>query len=218
MIASAAMFLLAGGLLGGLFYQQQQAQSDQARHIQQVVEFNESLEPTNAEVAGRITQFRRLRDKWRPWALQHKEELSRMLNAQLNDQDALMAVYNAIPADPHAVGITPEDMRSGAVRLGWQSGAKLWRNLKFRDPQAQERNNKDMRELEAQMQQDFATLRDIKISTSSNTGRLQTVFWASGRITEHKMIDNPKHGRGQPALVEAPPEEIELPYDFLKKD
>lgn len=216
-LAAGVMLLLACGIFGSLFYLQRQATLSKSVAQQRTAAEQAALEPTSAEVTKRIAHLRELREKWRPWALKHKEELKRMLNAQPHDQAALAAVYNALPARPTIVdaGFTSTELRSGPVRLGWQPGAKLWAKAKISDPKRQKQNAEDIRGLAEEMQQNFAAIRDIKLSSSMNPGRAQTVFWASGRITENQRIDNPTHGPGQPALVQATPQEIEPPYDFL---
>ena len=217
--AAVAMLLLACGVFGSLFYLQNRAAAPGedaivARYAAEQV----ALEPVSAEVAKRVEHIRQMRAKWRPWALEHKQELKRMLAARPNDQSAMMAVYDAVPANPTVAeaGFSEADFKSGPVRLGWQPTAKLWAKANISDPNQQKQNEKDIREIAQEMQKTFASMRDIKLSSSMNTGRSQTVFWASGRITENKRIDNPKHGAGQPSLIEAPPQQIEPPYDFLQ--
>lgn len=219
-IAAAVMLLLACGVFGSLFYlQRQSATSGEAAIEARVAAEKAALEPTEEISTKQIAHLNLLRDKWRPWALKHKEELKRMLRAESNDHAAFTAVYDAIPALPHVedAGFTPKELDSSSPEMmfSWQQVGKL--NKSFgTDAKAQEDYKKNQQFRAKRLQRHFATLHDIELSSSMNTGRTHVTFWATGRITRGKWIDNPNTSAGQPTQIEAPLEELQPPYDFLK--
>lgn len=217
-IAAAVVLLLSCGFFGSLFYLRRQAETNETQYEKRIAAERVALEPTDVEFAKRVQHLSMMRDKWRPWALQHKTGLKRMLTANANDRVALKVVYDAVPAiatDKDA-GFSKRELRSGPVRLTWQPGSKLWAKFKSSDFKLQKRNDEEIRNMETKVQKDFTSMRDIELSTSINTGRSRLSLWASGRITKSKWIENPNPGPGAPSLVQAPLEEIEPSYDFLK--
>lgn len=205
-IVAATMLLLTCGIFGGLFYLQRQAASDKTSHESRIAAEQAALEPTEAVSAKRVQHLKLLHEKWRPWALQHKKELKRMLNG---DHAAMMAVYDAVPAKPKVedAGFSSKELNSPVqgMNFTWQPSGKLYASAEEKSTVIAKR-----------LQKHFATLHDIELSRSMNTGRSHITFWASGRITSSTYIDNPNARAGQPSMIEAPPEEIQPPYDFLQ--
>lgn len=205
-IVAATMLLLTCGIFGGLFYLQRQAASDKTSHESRIAAEQAALEPTEAVSAKRVQHLKLLHEKWRPWALQHKKELKRMLNG---DHAAMMTVYDAVPAIPknEDAGFSGKELNSPVqgMSFSWQPFGKMFKP-----------SGEDSKAVAKILQKNFATLHDIELARSVNTGRTHITFWASGRITSSTYIDNPNARAGQPSMIEAPPEELQPPYDFLQ--
>ena len=221
-VASVAMLLLACGVFGSLFYLQRKAATSESVAEQRIAAEKAALEPTKEVAEERVARLEMLREKWRPWALKHKKELKRMLNAKASDRTVLMAVYDAIPAIPknEDAGFSGKELNSAlqGMSFSWQPGAKIYANFASSEEnqKVKSKDGEGRKFIERRLQQHFATLHDIELSGSINTGRTHVNFWASGRITRGTWIDNPNTSAGQPSLIEAPLEELQPPYDFLQ--
>ena len=222
-IPATAVLLVVGGVFGGLFSLPRRAALSNMSPEAQNEARSKALEPTKTQVEQRVAHLRKLRGKWRPWALRHQKELRRMLHSRPAAQSAFSAVYTLLPVNPTLgeAGFTSKDLNlvvPGSEGFTWQPGAKAVDFSKIKQPSGGWVSGEDARQmLTSLLQENFATRQDIQLSRSTNTGFSRTVLWVSGRITEEKEIDNPNPGPGRSAKVNAPPLEIEPPYDFLKQ-
>jgi len=215
--------------LTGEFFRLQSEKMTHATALQklevQIARYNARAELTDEQKAKRLERAKFLRGKWRVWAVAHKDELKQMINAQPDDQAAFMVVWNAIPAAPEqpSDGINSKDLNAeGDTSHGeaytWNAITKA--NVQFNEPPTaddQKRISRSQNYQTATQQEDFKQWRDVEISSSVQTGTSALNLWASGRITERKLID------GRPTLsangVKIPAEENQevVPiYDFLK--
>ena len=203
-----ALLLVAGGIGGSAFYLRHQSQATTTReaHIAEIEAFARSIEPTDPQVKQRVAQFRVLREKWKPWALQNKVQLQAMLNDKSANPATLEAVWQVTPANPDRTipNFTLRSLEKPGVKFGWQPGSRRWKP-----------DDKDKPSVDAERQRIFGEYHDIVLSSSINTGRSKTVFWASGRITQNDWVENPKQGPDDNALIQAEPKELEPPYEFL---
>lgn len=211
-LAAAFMFIVAFGIGGGLWYLQRQADAGNYS-----IESRQTPAIIQARREAAIAKARMLREQWQGWALQHQDELKRLKNATTADQAALMAVWNAIPTHCSAEngGIVGKELSSGEIPFTWQPVVK-GKAQPNNDPKLQEIEIKGQKFVADQLQKNFADYRDIALSQSMAPGTPSFTLWASGRITERRIIPNPNPGRGKPSFVEEPPKEIEPPYDFLR--
>lgn len=185
---------------------------------------NARLELTDEQKAKRLERAKFLRGRWRVWALAHKDELKRMLDAQPDGQSAFKAVWGAIPTycNPSS-GISSGDLQAdGDILHGeaftWNAISKS--NPGFREsPTADElsRLNKSQIVQTATQQADFKQLRDVVISQSVNQGTSSLCLWASGRITERRLIGGPPTSLSSSVSIPAQETQEIVPiYDFLK--
>lgn len=228
-IAATAMLLLAGGVFGGLFYLQRQATLSSMSRDRQVAQINARLEPQAGEVEQRVAHLEKLREKWRPWALQHKELLKKTLHAQPNDEAAMMALYDALPTwwsveaarkfgggSGGPLGRWDLDPPGEELDFSWQMGGKLDKLLMVRSDRAghahvaaskQKEHDQIQQKRMALLRANFKARRDVALSRSFKASRFNQYLWASGRITQTERDSN---------LNEGPHKEIEPPYDFLQ--
>jgi hypothetical protein len=162
---------------------------------------------------ARLEKVKLLREKWRPWAIKHKDLLKAMLTAKAGDKAALQAVLDTIPANPGSkgLGISRKDliptgdlraaMLAGTPAFTWQvpSNYKVPANF---DPKKREEHARMMRMVNARIFNNFAYYRDFELSTSISYSRSMLKLWASGRVTESEPP--------------GPQREIMPRFDFLK--
>lgn len=165
--------------------------------------------------ALRLAKAKMIREDVRDWAFQNKEQLRAMLASKGSDPQALKTVFKACPFTDSKV-MTKPDTKSGAVKFGW-----------LLDPQktldsGQNMNTSDRRFLEGevpkaelQLVQQFKEQSDFPIAVSASAGPVETMLWASGRITEKRWVANPNRTKGQKTVITLPDKELVPPYDFL---
>ncbi len=174
---------------------------------------------------ARLDRVKLLREKLRPWAIQHKQLLKAMLKAQHGDETALRAVIDAIPANPGSkgLGITHEDLMprrdhkaaalAGTPMFTWQASSKHKAPANL-DPKRREEYARSMRMLNARVSNNYARYRDFELSTSMGFSRSRLSLWASGRVTESEPQSRPyKNGF---TLQDGAHREILPRYDYLK--
>lgn len=223
-------FVLALCVFGGLAHQQREAvQSASAEPTAPKPKLIGVLTPD--QKAEFVEYAKMLREKWKPWAQEHKAELKRMLNASPNDEAAMLAVWDAVPINSDTVGMTPEVlMPSGnpgvGVGFGWTPLGKAKRRATTPMPRAEDADV--MRQLAGPVLpkrlREFQARRDITISTGGI--RTETQLWASGRITQcetrtadeyvQATLQARREGRRMTEDdYSTPAQEIVPPYDFL---
>lgn len=217
-IAIVLLFLSSATIFGTMFYLQARAKNYAA-----------SAAPTQTGLvavavaqkqhSAKLAQARLLRDKWRPWAMQHQQELKQMLAAQPDTPDAFKGVWGKVPAMSNAKdgGITDADLNSTQAPFSWNAVEKMVRPGR-EDRAATPGENAEYAAgrqfIQKQLNDDFVALKDVRISESIDSGPSMISLWASGRVTESTEI--PQTIVGQPAFVQGPEQEIEPVYDFLK--
>lgn len=221
-IAAAAMLLVAFSVFGSLFYLQRQAASGPQRRTQ--AEVDAMYQPSEKQLEQRMAKAKWLREKWRPWALQHKDLLKAMLKAKADDTEMLNKVWDEIPRNPIVVGIKAEDLGSFKSRAGgvaWFSWNAIGKSdSQITGAQSEQERRKTLMKAERRTKQ-FAEVRDVMLSQATLYGS-EIHVWASGRITrsvakqkivffEHKG----KRMRGT-TLTDGPHQEIVPPYEFLR--
>lgn len=216
--ASAAMFLIALAVGGGFLYRSRQAQvGDYGNSRLRMPPGMPSPELAKVQRKARLAKAEMLREKWRVWALRHKDALKRMRAAKPGDKAALAAVWNAIPGQPEAriTGFDTQDLNTGVVDASWQPGFKTVR-AKPNDPKSLEQAEEMKKSGEKGLHYYFDRERDVMLSWISDIGpSLSVHLWASGRITEQDA-DVKRDAAGKPVSAEAVQIEIAPPYDFLK--
>lgn len=214
-----AAFLLSGGVLGSISYLKTRAKAgNYAQREQAVPDMAPELQD------ARLAKVKVLRDKWKPWALQHKAGLQQMLHG---DRSARDLVWQAIPVSTIEINpssgrpgdITGDDISKGLHTFTWQPVLKT--NFTTPDPTkpklSLEGQNSETRSHTQQMlNDDFAQFPDIRLSQSRNSGAKTLSLWASGRIVEIETIHNPDKRSGQPSFKEEY-REIAPPYEFLSE-
>ncbi|HEY0073555.1 MAG TPA: hypothetical protein VGB77_05585 [Abditibacteriaceae bacterium] len=208
MIAATLMFLVAGGLLGNMFYRQRQAKLGRYARPDQV-----SPDMAVSLQKARMKRVVLLRDKWKSWAAQNKEDLSQMLDG---DKNAQSKVWAALPILPEESGtIRQDDVTGGISTFSWQPVMKS--TFTASDPAEAQRKNQEVRaHAEKLLNEGFSRHRDIPISQSRNSGAKTLSLWASGRVTETETVRNTGAGKGQPASKEVS-RELFPPYEFLSE-
>jgi len=157
-----------------------------------------------------------LRERWRPWALQHSGTLNRLLHAKGEDHAAFMQAYDALPTFPdasmHFANIDIDHHLS--TDFTWNPSLKAHSNRESSDPEQQAKKILVNKSVSEHLRQDFAQYHDIEISQSFNDGVSHIVLWASGRVTEESLVR--QYIPGQSTLVKGTPHQIVPPYDFLR--
>jgi hypothetical protein len=223
------LLVVATAAITGEFIRRRSEKSIHATQLEkieaEVARSNARLELTDEQKAKRLERAKFLRAKWRVWASAHKAELKRMLNAQPDDHAAMKAVWDAIPVhcDQRSTGFTAQDLLPTDDTLygevfTWNAIEKA--KLSFAEPPKpaeQERLSRSQSFQTAMQLENFKQLRDVEISQSVNKGKSTLSLWASGRVTERRLIG------GRPTLlssgIKIPPQETQeiVPvYDFLK--
>lgn len=214
LLTSLILFVISGSIFSVYLY----GQHEPMRATRKNTTFYDEMTPRVKEEARakRIARVKMIREHWQNWALEHKELLTQMLNAQPHDQAMLARVYNALPQDPLKPGIpgfSYADLNSNGVQFGWQPIGKIKQNIA--DPLLLAKYNASQNSIGRRMLNDFAKHRDVELSSSMDIGPTNVTLWASGRVTEMTWIDG--HVPGGPAFVEGEPQEIFPSYDFLKQ-
>ena len=230
---AVVMLLVASGIFGSLFYLQRRAQVSHNNVKQQIAARNRRSITTPEQKAEALARVKVLREKWRPWAVQHKTELQKMLRASPNDKTALASVWNVLPDGPDA-NLSAEDLVPGgdpttASAYSWGPSDKAIAQavLRDRNPDTKEVILKGMRAGEQSREDDFMAHRDVVLSTSLNTGRTHIYLWASGRVTERTRIPpeqrqdilrkvRARGGSVRETDLYGPHQEVVPPYDFLQ--
>ncbi len=182
-----------------------------------------SLDPAVRAAAqqGHTERAMVLRDRWQPWAKNHRDLLIQMVHAQPSDAEALGRVYKAIPAipgrgsHPGESGISNDDLHTQGALFTWNAAGK--RPVQAPSDQAlTEQLAKSNIWFNKRMQDDFSKYRDIRLTESVSTGRYHTVLWVSGRVTV--MVDRDRFvGRGKPFEdYQEVQTEVSPAYDFLR--
>ena len=226
------MFVCAGGIFGSLFYLQHQARQN---NVVAASSQSGRMAPdiSSEQKAQTVARAIELRDKWRPWALAHKAELTRMLKAQPNETEAMTVVWNQIPDDPRIAGISPQELvpsghPSVGIGFGWPQvhQAPNQNNMVGLKPEVKKVLLDGAKRRNEDRLFEFERNRDIILSTSLK-GQTHIHLWASGRVTEwtkRPPKDRPEivraiHASGRNFFREADlfteHKEIESPYDFL---
>ncbi len=219
LLLAIAAFLLSGGVLGSISYLKARANlGNYAQREPVVPDMAPELQ------AARLTKVKMLRDRWKPWALQHKAELKQML---AGDRSAHNVVWQALPevaGQPNpsfgpSGDIKDEDISQGLNTFTWQPAAKIvYSEPNPATPKVnlQQENHDNQAKTQDRLNADFARYHDINLSQSSNSGAKTLSLCASGRVVEIETIFNPDKRKGQPAFKEVY-HEIAPPYDFLQK-
>lgn len=192
-------------------------------HPDGVVEPSQAQKEVDAALVKSATdKAQRFRDKFRPWALQHRALIQKMLDAAPTGMAARKAVVDALPMNEVEAGFDNRDFDGRAMPpFSWGASGK-WMTRSAPGVQAwigkSPENAKLWDRLEKQgpkmAAQGFAEFRDYGIATSVNSGRYTIRLWASGRITKTYYTGKaPKPGRENLDTVTT---EIVPPYDFLQ--
>lgn len=234
--AAAAMFAVAFGVFGGLFYLQGQAArgDDLAeRAVQRHAAMAQAATMTSEQKAQVLARAKVLRDKWRLWAQKNQDALQAMLAASPQDKVALTQAWNTLPIAPPQAGISQQELSptgnaSSPTTFGWAPLEKAFLNNRgssTADPSAQAEQERWKQQDEVARGDDFVALRDIKLSAGGTD--TQIALWASGRVTEQSVLRSQEErteikkklqalGRqGTPSDYLTPYHEVLPPYDFL---
>lgn len=215
-LGTVAMLLIAAGVFGGLSYLQSQSKNGNdtpsngsyTRPKRVVTEADKAME------AARLAKVQMLRDKWRPWAEKHKEDLRAMLQG---DQGAMSRVWQQIPIiqfTHSGLGFSHADVEGGATPFSWWAIDKAV-DLKAVDASHVKEVSDGLEMMAQKRQQDFSKWHDIELSRSSGFGAKMFRLMASGRVLEDRIIDNPDRGVGKPAAATVY-RDVFPSYDFLK--
>ena len=203
-------FCLAMLIVGGFFLNRQRAEKQYQGQFAAVV--NDPQEEASKQASSeqeRIAVAKRIREKLRPWALQHKDLLLKMRKADSKDTKVALEVFTQAPVKlrgPDAI-VNADDLVSGQTRFTWQA---LESNLVSPNAPA----SADAKFRKEAVAKDFTKHHDVLLSTSINPGKSRIEVWASGRITKTTDVLNPRVP-GQPVYGEPVSEEVIPPYDFL---
>lgn len=224
--AAAGMFAAACCIVGGLFYLNGLAKNGAGR----VHRAGQIPDISASEKQQFIARATLLRDKWRPWALQHRTELQQMLSAQPGDQASLNAVLDVLPRNPTQAGLTGQDlMPSGDpfvnVGFGWAPVSRGVALPETANPDIKLTVQKIRGGRDQRIEDDFSAMRDTAIAGAIK-GQTFTTLWASGRITvrtklsskEREVISQKVRAEGRhirESDIFTPHREIVPPYDFL---
>lgn len=242
LMLSVAVLLVAGSVLGSLFYLQRRATSQNIREL----ETHARQEAQEKREATALAKAKWLREQWRPWAEKHKDILQRMLKAKPGDKAALMAVWDAIPMIPsrETTGIGLKDLfpdiradtRLAGKVFGWGAISKnlsnpspemeaSFRERAAKDPQSGGDLAAHRERHEKGLNKNFAALRDIVIAGSAMPGPTQFKLWASGRITtrtfnaeQSEIVERDGKKFRETWRDWGSHEEIMPPYDFLQEE
>lgn len=199
----------------------QQGLAASTQNIQaQTAAYNASLQLTNEQRDRTLERAKFLRDKWRPWAVAHKEDLRRMLSAKLGDSVAFTAVWDAVPAVPinSSDSLRLDDLETGGeknVKFSWNA---LDKNA-FIDPNVpgQEVVSRSKIVLPVQLKMDFENYHDIQLCSSLNTGNSFVCLWVSGRVTVGRYSQNSSIKVNDTLrIAHEDHQEVVPPFDFLQ--
>lgn len=158
-----------------------------------------------------------LRERWRPWALQHRRVLNHLVHAKGEDYAALTQAYDALPVFSTDAGMHLADINLDhplSTDFTWNPAAKARSSRPSPDPEWQAKSLRVDKSVLEHLRQNFAQYHDIEISQSCNNGTSHIVLWASGRVTEESLVR--QYIPGKPTLAKGAPSQIAPPYDFLK--
>jgi len=158
-----------------------------------------------------------LRERWSPWALQHRGTLNRLLHAKGEDYAALMQAYDALPVFSTDAGMHLADVDINhrlSTDFTWNPSAKAHSNMESSDPEQQAKLLRVNKSVSEHLRQDFAQYHDIELSQSFNDGMSHIVLWASGRVTEESVVR--QNIPGKETQVKGTPRQLAPPYDFLR--
>ncbi|PQV62505.1 hypothetical protein B1R32_13118 [Abditibacterium utsteinense] len=166
---------------------------------------------------ARLAKAKSIRAEWRGWALQHKTELAAMLVSRGKDFSTLQAVYKISP--PLRFGDWQPNTKSGPAKFGWYVDTeKQIANgeiVKWGDERSKNLFESSKGHMNQKLKEEFANKSDFQIAQSDNAGPTTTYIWASGRVTEKTVIQNPDHRSGQSSMLELPHKDLVPPFDFL---
>lgn len=221
-IVSLGLLIVASGFFGFVLYLQNHPPSTPSKPhtIVKVGKFEVYIpQLAPGERDENIAKAKRLRELLRPWAMEHKTEIGRMLNTQGDDEQALAAVYNVLPSQPRQKGspVTFENLSAGTDKFTWDVGAekmKLSPSV-LDDPIQRGNHEKTIHFEQDRIHKNYIAYHDIAISQSANLGTTAIKLWASGRITETTLkIENTRLGGGK-IFDDAAEQEIIPRYEFV---
>lgn len=227
--ATLASILMIGSAGIGIMFNSYRHASAQVLEISQEGQDAKSIsDPLSPDPAVRVAAQQRhieraimLRDRWQPWAEDHRDLLTQMVHAQHSDAEVLGRVYKAIPARPgrgnHSgeAGISNDDLHTQGALFTWNASGK--RPVQAPSDQAMtEQLAKSNIWFNERMQDDFSKYHDFRLTESVSTGRYHTILWVSGRITV--MVDRDRFvGHGKPFEdYQEVQTEVSPMYDFLR--
>lgn len=220
---SLLLFTVAGGFFCYVLYLQRPPAPSTQHNSTRMVGGHEVYVPeiSAAERNANIAKAKHLRELFRPWALTHKPELERMLNAQGDDEQALASAYNMLPHQPQYKGtnITRADLAAGQDQFTWDVGIEKMRlsPQMLNDPLQRQNHEKTINFQKDRSHKDYVTYHDIAVSQAMSIGVKFIKLWASGRITETTLkIENTRYGNKM--FDDANEMEIVPPYEFLSRN
>jgi len=173
---------------------------------------------TTTEQKTVLTKATQLREKWRSWALAHREELKQMLQAQGDGYAEVDRVWRMLPVPPNFTGsqLTNQDFTSPPYMFTWTAlPSGMEKQPAIRDDKVSlERLKKSQSFLEDQRRQYARRFHDLAISQSVAPGHERITLWASGRIT--RTIQPDHYTPGTSPTEQNTDEEIVAPFDFLQ--
>ncbi len=166
--------------------------------------------PAPGEAEARWADINRLREKMRPWAERNRDNLSRMRGA---DATAFRSVYDAIPMwpDEKIIGISSED----TLEFTWNCHVEkdFAKDIAKADSITANRLQSSVTWSKFLLDYNQKKYRDIALSDTWMSGRLQYTLWASGRITKSM---SPERCKGNlKCLAEREHDDLVPAYDFV---
>jgi len=164
-----------------------------------------------------VAKANQIRSQWQPWAEQHRDLLTRMLQAKQSDYRPLGEVYALLPVKPRQVGVTLTGSSSPTPAeadraFTWNPAAKLGMP-RSADHVEQATRRAMAKSINSHLQRGYVRFRDIELSQSMDFGLSHVSVWASGRITETSEVR--QNIVGQPPTTEGEPHQISPPFEFL---
>ncbi len=177
----------------------------------------EKANTSRSSVIARITQ---LREAWKPWATENQGLLRRMQNSSPADFGTMTLVYDSLPANPVGPASLTNftGLERGAVVFSWQPSGRFDSSgaidRVYNNPDDRAKQKHILSFTEHLRRKQFAEYHDVLVSNSMGVGTSHLSLWASGRVTETKIVRH--FTPGQPAFAEGPTIQILPPFDFLK--
>lgn len=240
LFVAGGIFLLAASIGGTYLWLQSRATHHAhivglQRDMATVARMNQAAKGTSEQRQRKIAQAQMLRAKWQVWAQQHQGILRQMLQAQPNDQTARNVVWNALPplGDQSVISakdLLPDGQSPTGLSFGWAPVDRIMASPGFNqssDVEERRRTQEAVVQMAAARQNDFETLHDIMLASSSGQGNTNVTLWVSGRITqetpqtqEERMAAIQKiRASGEPPHIndlQGTRSELVPPFDFLK--